>query len=654
MQDAFNVFDAVIVIMSIVELVGAPPSFFVAQDGESSGGALSALRTFRVFRLFKLARSWKSLQELLLAMVRAIKSGIYFVVLLVLFVFIYVLVGQQFFANRMYFNVLTDRHVIMEDLIHMDTSEWMQVSLSYCLICLYNDSILPYYILTFIRILIMQPRSNFDSFYLSVFVIAQVLSGENWNVVMYDTWRATDGYTAAGYCLSLIILGNFVLLDFFLAILLSDFEKSAEEKRQLMEIEEEENAFHDQERAIVEADERVRRESLGLAPDAEVEPKVNIAAMLEPVYVKAIEVLTKMKTMAEGVINRGDPVISEVTEAEFLGHQKELTEMLFEYNLPVVLSDPSNASDPMEGMENPSSLVKHLQFRGGGHTDTVVWGGGRSDVASTPRRRDSDPSRKKKTKPPQEVVMAHVDVESLRKRKLEHLLTRQVHKVSFSYRFRYNDPAGLAKLEALRGGDAPQKDAYPYFKIVADVTRGFTGPPSARDESSESGPRAISTIESPTSSSPKSYQTNMKTGRRMSSAFTQRHVLYTSDYLIPSRLQRLVAKSDSAGPTEEKVKTSHYSDPLEVQLDLNKILDPNIKILLGENEDDSVQFRFLLYTHSLPIDVGDVSIIGAGSNASSESVRALFDAMDSDGSGMISSKELRAGEFYLFYMVPYN
>ena len=177
-RDSFNVFDAVIVVMSIVELVAAPPSFILYSEGESSGGALSALRTFRVFRLFKLARSWKSLQELLITMVRAIKSGIYFVVLLLLFVFIYALVGQQFFANRMYFSTLSDRKVLFEELITMDDSEWQQ------------------------------PRSHFDSFYLTVFVIAQVLSGENWNVVMYDCWRATDGYQVSLFNVPLTFCAN--------------------------------------------------------------------------------------------------------------------------------------------------------------------------------------------------------------------------------------------------------------------------------------------------------------------------------------------------------------------------------------------------------------------------------------------------------------
>ena len=55
-RDRFNIFDAVIVIMSTVEMVlgWADPS------ASGGGGAISALRGIRLLRVFKIARSWKS------------------------------------------------------------------------------------------------------------------------------------------------------------------------------------------------------------------------------------------------------------------------------------------------------------------------------------------------------------------------------------------------------------------------------------------------------------------------------------------------------------------------------------------------------------------------------------------------------------------
>lgn len=47
-------------------------------------------------------------------------------------------------------------------------------------------------------------------------------AGENWNTVMYDGMHATNS-AAALYFLSIVIIGNYVVLNLFLAILLDKF-----------------------------------------------------------------------------------------------------------------------------------------------------------------------------------------------------------------------------------------------------------------------------------------------------------------------------------------------------------------------------------------------------------------------------------------------
>ena len=49
-----------------------------------------------------------------------------------------------------------------------------------------------------------------------------MLSGENWNEIMYQSVQQS-GYGAIFYFVSLNILGNYILLNLFLAILLSNF-----------------------------------------------------------------------------------------------------------------------------------------------------------------------------------------------------------------------------------------------------------------------------------------------------------------------------------------------------------------------------------------------------------------------------------------------
>lgn len=55
-RDKFNIFDGLIVISSLLELILSPPDILTGGSGGDSGGGLSALRSFRVFRVFKLAR----------------------------------------------------------------------------------------------------------------------------------------------------------------------------------------------------------------------------------------------------------------------------------------------------------------------------------------------------------------------------------------------------------------------------------------------------------------------------------------------------------------------------------------------------------------------------------------------------------------------
>lgn len=55
LTDGFNIFDCIIVILSLIELL---------QEAEKKSG-LSVLRAFRLLRVFKIIKSWTSLRILL-------------------------------------------------------------------------------------------------------------------------------------------------------------------------------------------------------------------------------------------------------------------------------------------------------------------------------------------------------------------------------------------------------------------------------------------------------------------------------------------------------------------------------------------------------------------------------------------------------------
>jgi hypothetical protein len=68
------------------------------------------------------------------------------------------------------------------------------------------------------------PRANFNTFLAGFTTIFIVFIGEDWNASMYDHVRSR-GMSAVLFFISLFILGNLVLLNLFLAILLKNFEE---------------------------------------------------------------------------------------------------------------------------------------------------------------------------------------------------------------------------------------------------------------------------------------------------------------------------------------------------------------------------------------------------------------------------------------------
>lgn len=73
--------------------------------------------------------------------------------------------------------------------------------------------------------------AHFDSFWWGFVTVFQVLTGENWNDVLYNTmWalyqpeEASSAITAVIYFILLNVVGNYMILNLFLAILLANFE----------------------------------------------------------------------------------------------------------------------------------------------------------------------------------------------------------------------------------------------------------------------------------------------------------------------------------------------------------------------------------------------------------------------------------------------
>ncbi|GMH71770.1 hypothetical protein TrST_g6815 [Triparma strigata] len=175
LADPYNSFDASVVTFSWVEVALL------------SGGGFSSLRTFRllrVLRTLKLAKSWHSLNQLIITVIRSIPGLANFGLILMLFLFIYALFGMQFYGGQ--FNEENG----------------------------FDET----------------PRANFNTLGFALACVFQVVTGENWNDVLYNVMKV-NGVVGAVYASSMFCIGNYIVLNLFLAILLDNFQQAGGESK---------------------------------------------------------------------------------------------------------------------------------------------------------------------------------------------------------------------------------------------------------------------------------------------------------------------------------------------------------------------------------------------------------------------------------------
>ena len=92
-SDSYNLFDATIVIISLIDFsLSKIPNL-------DTGSALNAFRALRLLRMLKLAKAWKALGDILQKTAASLKDISNFSLLLVLFMYIFALLGMELFAN---------------------------------------------------------------------------------------------------------------------------------------------------------------------------------------------------------------------------------------------------------------------------------------------------------------------------------------------------------------------------------------------------------------------------------------------------------------------------------------------------------------------------------------------------------------------------
>jgi len=87
-RDSFNIFDAAIVLISLVDNI-----LFYSVGSNASGGGVIVLRSFRLLRVFKLARNWTSLRILITKIIETLPHLASFGFLIFIFLVVFVILG---------------------------------------------------------------------------------------------------------------------------------------------------------------------------------------------------------------------------------------------------------------------------------------------------------------------------------------------------------------------------------------------------------------------------------------------------------------------------------------------------------------------------------------------------------------------------------
>uniref|UniRef100_A0A4W6E117 Voltage-dependent L-type calcium channel subunit alpha n=1 Tax=Lates calcarifer TaxID=8187 RepID=A0A4W6E117_LATCA len=179
----FNRFDCFVVCGGILE------TLLVEMDVIPPIG-ISVLRCIRLLRIFKMTRHWAALSDLVNSLLNSMKAICSLLLLLFLFLIIFALLGMQLFGGKFNFDET------------------------------------------------QMKRSTFDSFPQALLTCFQILTGEDWNAVMYDGIMAYGGpifpnMVVCIYFVILFVCGNYILLNVFLAIAVDNLAGGGGKKKRV-------------------------------------------------------------------------------------------------------------------------------------------------------------------------------------------------------------------------------------------------------------------------------------------------------------------------------------------------------------------------------------------------------------------------------------
>ncbi|KAK5607404.1 Voltage-dependent P/Q-type calcium channel subunit alpha-1A [Crenichthys baileyi] len=256
LNSSFNCFDCIVICGSIFEVLWS-----IIQPGTSFG--ISVLRALRLLRIFKVTKYWASLRNLVVSLLNSMKSIISLLFLLFLFIVVFALLGMQLFGGQFNFENGT-------------------------------------------------PPTNFDTFPAAIMTVFQILTGEDWNMVMYDGIQSQGGVNKgmafSVFFIVLTLFGNYTLLNVFLAIAVDNLANAQE----LTKDEQEEEEAASQKIALQKAKEVAEVSPLSaanLSIAAKEQQKNHIKGVSKSVWEQRTKELRKqtLASSREALYNELDP-----------------------------------------------------------------------------------------------------------------------------------------------------------------------------------------------------------------------------------------------------------------------------------------------------------------------------------------------------------
>ncbi|KAM8844060.1 voltage-dependent T-type calcium channel subunit alpha-1H [Spinachia spinachia] len=246
-RNPYNIFDSVIVIISVWEIIG------------QADGGLSVLRTFRLLRVLKLVRFLPALRRQLVVLMKTMDNVATFCMLLMLFIFTFSILGMHLFGCK--FSLQTE-----------------------------NGDTIP-------------DRKNFDSLLWAIVTVFQILTQEDWNVVLYNGMASTSPW-AALYFVALMTFGNYVLFNLLVAILVEGFQAEGDANRSESDDDKKSDNFEEDEKVDQLRDTELKMYSLMMTANG-VSPPIIMRTAATPMPTP------KSSLGPESVLEEGAPPYGE-------------------------------------------------------------------------------------------------------------------------------------------------------------------------------------------------------------------------------------------------------------------------------------------------------------------------------------------------------